>query len=199
MKHTLKTLVLLLLLSGISFAQTEWAIDKSHSKVGFSVIHMLIAEVDGIFKNFDGKIVSNDDSFENASVSLTVDINSVYTDNEKRDNHLKSDDFFNAEKYPKMTFVGKKFSKVDDKNYELVGDLTIRDVTKEVKLDVVLNGLITDPWGNRRAGFKLTGEVNRFDYGLKWNTVMEAGGLVVSENVTIKADIELIKQKTSNN
>jgi len=194
MKHILKTFVLLLVLTSINFAQTEWAIDKSHSKVGFSVTHMLIAEVDGIFKNFDGKIVTNGDSFENASVSLNVDINSIFTDNEKRDNHLKSDDFFNAEKYPEMTFVGKKFSKVDDKNYVLVGDLTIRDVTKEVKLDVVLNGQITDPWGNKRAGFKLTGEVNRFDYGLKWNTVMEAGGLVVSEAVTIKANIELIKQ-----
>jgi polyisoprenoid-binding protein YceI len=195
MKNSIKTLVLLLLFLSTNFAQTtEWAIDKSHSKVGFSVTHMLIAEVDGTFKNFDGKIVTEGESFENASISLTVDINSISTDNEKRDNHLKSDDFFNAEKYPEMTFVSKKFTKVDDKNYVLVGDLTIRDVTKEVKLDVVMNGLITDPWGNTRAGFKLTGEVNRFDYNLKWNKVMEAGGLIVGETVTIKANIELIKQ-----
>jgi len=194
MKHTLKTFVLLLVLTGINFAQTEWKFDKSHSNVGFSVTHMLIAETDGIFKTFDGKVTTQGESFENAEISLTVDINSVYTDNEKRDNHLQSNDFFNAEKYPNMTFTGRKFNKVDEKNYELLGDLTIRDVTKEVKLDVVMNGQITDPWGNIRAGFKLTGEVNRFEYGLKWSKVMEAGGLVVGETVTITANIELIQK-----
>ena len=200
MKHTLKTFALVLVLTSINFAQTEWAFDKSHSNVSFSVTHMLITETEGSFNTFDGKILTEDDSFENAEISLTVDLNSVDTDNEKRDNHLKSDDFFNTEKFPEMTFTSKKFNKVDDKNYELLGDLTIRDVTKEVKLDVVLNGFITDPWGNKRAGFKLTGEVNRFEYGLKWNKVMEAGGLVVSETVTINANIELIQQsKVSQN
>jgi polyisoprenoid-binding protein YceI len=200
MKHTLKTFVLLLVLTSINFAQTEWAFDKSHSNVSFSVVHMLISETEGTFKTFDGKVITEGDSFENAQISLTVDLNSVDTDNEKRDNHLKSDDFFNTEKFPEMIFKGKKFTKVDDKNYELLGDLTIRDVTKEVKLDVVLNGFITDPWGNNRAGFKLTGELNRFDYGLKWNKVMEAGGFIVSETVTINANIELIQQsKVSQN
>ena len=200
MKHTLKTFILLLVLTSINFAQTEWAFDKSHSNVSFSVVHMLIAETEGTFKTFDGKVITEGESFENAQISLTVDLKSVDTDNEKRDNHLQSDDFFNTEKYPEMTFKGKKFTKVDDKNYELLGDLTIRDVTKEVKLDVVLNGFITDPWGNKRAGFKLKGEVNRFDYGLKWNKAIEAGGMVVSETVTIKANIELIQQsKVSQN
>jgi polyisoprenoid-binding protein YceI len=194
MKQIIKTLVFLLVLTSTNFAQTEWAFDKSHSNVSFSVTHMLIAETEGTFKSFDGKVISDGDSFENAEISLTVDINSVDTDNEKRDGHLKSDDFFNTEKFPEMTFKSKKFTKLDDKNYELTGDLTIRDVTKEVKLDVVLNGTIVDPWGNTRAGFKLRGELNRFDYNLKWNKVMEAGGLVVSETVTILANIELIKQ-----
>jgi polyisoprenoid-binding protein YceI len=155
---------------------------------------MVIAETEGNFKSYEGKVVTKDDSFENAEISLAVDISSIDTDNEKRDAHLKSDDFFNAEKFPQMTFTSKSFTKVDDKNYELVGDLTIRDVTKEVKLDVVLNGTIVDPWGNTRAGFKLTGELNRFDYNLKWNKLMEAGGLVVGETVTINANVELIKQ-----
>ena len=194
MKHTLKTFAILLVLTSINFAQTEWAFDKSHSNVSFSVTHMLIAETEGVFKTFDGRILTENDSFENAEISLTVDINSIDTDNEKRDNHLKSNDFFNAEKYPEMTFISRKFNKVDDKNYELWGNLSIRGVTKEVKLDVVMNGLITDPWGNTRAGFKLSGELNRFDYGLKWSKVMEAGGLIVGETVTITANIELIQQ-----
>ena len=194
MRNTIKTLAILLLFVSTNFAQTEWAFDKSHSKVGFSVTHLLIAEVEGTFKNFEGKVVTNNDSFENAGITLKADINSIYTDNEKRDNHLKSDDFFNADKYPEMTFKSKEFKKIDDRNYELIGDLTIRDVTKEVKLDVVMNGLITDPWGNTRAGFKLTGELNRFDYNLKWNKALEAGGLVVGETVKIIANIELIKQ-----
>jgi polyisoprenoid-binding protein YceI len=155
---------------------------------------MVIAETEGTFKSYEGKVLTENDSFENAEISLTVDIGSIDTDNEKRDDHLKSDDFFNAEKYPQMTFKSKEFNKIEGKNWELIGDLTIRDVTKEVKLDVVLNGIITDPWGNTRAGFKLTGEVNRFDYNLKWNNIMEAGGLIVGETVTINANIELIKQ-----
>lgn len=200
MKNLLKTLALLLVFVSINFAQTEWAFDKSHSNVSFSVTHMLISEIEGDFRSFEGKIITEDDSFENAEISLTVDLNSIDTDNEKRDNHLKGDDFFNAEKYPKMTFTSKKFNKVNDKNYELWGDLTIRDITKEVKLDVVMNGIITDPWGNTRAGFKLSGELNRFDYGLKWNNLMEAGGLIVGETITITANIELIKQsKASKN
>lgn len=194
MKHLIKTFVFLLVVTSINFAQTEWAFDKSHSNVSFSVTHMVIAETEGTFRSYEGKVITDGDSFENAEISLTVDINSIDTDNEKRDGHLKSDDFFNAEKFPQMTFAGKKFNKVDGKNYELIGDLTIRDITKEVKLDVVLNGTIVDPWGNTRAGFKLSGELNRFDYNLKWNKVMEAGGLVVGETVTINANIELIKQ-----
>ncbi len=194
MRTTIKALAILLLFVSTNFAQTEWAFDKAHSKVGFSVTHMVIAETEGTFQSYEGKVVAENDSFENAEITLNVDISSIDTDNEKRDNHLKSDDFFNAEKYPEMTFKSRKFNKIDDKNWELIGDLTIRDITKEVKLDVVMNGVITDPWGNTRAGFKLTGELNRFDYNLKWNKIMEAGGLVVGETVTINANVELIKQ-----
>lgn len=174
-------------------AQTNWVIDKSHSKVGFSVTHLVISEVDGNFASYDGKVSSKGDDFEGASIEFSVDINSVDTDNKDRDNHLKSDDFFNAEKFPKMSFKSKSLKKVSGKNFKLVGDLTIRDVTKQVELDVIYNGTTVDPWGQTKAGFKITGEVNRFDYNLKWNTITELGGAVVGKEVTLKINLQLIK------
>lgn len=187
--------ILLFLTTSINFAQSNWKFDKSHSKIGFSVTHMIISETEGNFKEFDGSIIAKDDTFEGAKVDFSAEINSIDTDNEKRDNHLKSDDFFNAEKFPKLTFNSKSFTKVDGKKYKLIGDLTIRDKTKEVELEVKLNGTVKDPWGNTRAGFNLEGVVNRFDYDLKWNNLLETGGLVVGEDVTIIGKIELIKEK----
>ena len=195
MKTLKLTAVLLFLAISANFAQTSWAFDKSHSKIGFSVSHMVISETEGNFKEFDGSVSSEGDNFEGAKINFSADIKSIDTDNEKRDNHLQSDDFFNAEKFPKLIFKGKSFTKVDGKMYKLVGDLTIRDKTKEVELDVKLNGTVKDPWGNTRAGFNLEGEVSRFDFDLKWNTLLETGGLVVGEDVTILGKIELIKQK----
>lgn len=192
---TLKLLIALLFLSvSLTFAQTNWVFDKSHSKVGFSVTHLLITDVEGQFGEFEGTIVSSTDDFQNASINFSANISSIDTDNEKRDNHLKSEDFFNAEKYPKMTFKSKSFTKVDGKNYKLVGDLTIKDVTKEVSLDVKYNGTITDPRGNTKAGFSLEGVINRFDFNVKWNAAIETGGLVVSEDVTILAKLQLNKK-----
>ncbi|MBK7104884.1 MAG: YceI family protein [Ignavibacteriae bacterium] len=190
---TIKIAVMVFLLAGISFAQTNWGLDKSHSKIGFSVTHMIITETEGQFNSFDVKVVSKNDNFEDAQIDFSADVNSIDTDNEKRDAHLKGDDFFSAEKFPKMTFVGKSFKKVSDKNYKLVGNLTIRDVTKEVTLDVKYNGTVKDPWGNTKAGFKVSGEINRFDFGLKWNAALETGGLVVSEDVTLNINLELNK------
>jgi polyisoprenoid-binding protein YceI len=192
---TLKTLFALLFISvSISFAQTNWEFDKSHSKVGFSVTHLLITDVEGQFKSFEGKIVSPGDDFKDATVEFSADIASIDTDNDKRDNHLKSDDFFNAEKFPKMIFKSKSFTTVDGKTYKLVGDLTIRDVTKEVELDVKYNGMVKDPWGNTKTGFSLEGVINRFDFNLKWNSAIESGGLVVGEDVTISAKLQLVKK-----
>ncbi|MFH1197936.1 MAG: YceI family protein [bacterium] len=194
MKH-INSLILLLVLGASSFfAQTKWNIDKSHSNAGFTVTHLVISEVDGYFKNYEGSVETNGDDFTNAKIEFSFDIASINTDNEKRDNHLKSDDFFNAEKFPKMTFKSKSFKKVDGKNWKLVGDLTIRDVTKQVTLDVKNNGTVKDPWGNIKAGFKIYGVINRFDYNLKWNSMIEAGGLVVGEDVEIKINLELAKQ-----
>lgn len=192
---TLKLLFALLFLSAsLTFAQTNWAFDKSHSKIGFSVTHLLITDVEGQFKEFEGTIVSPTDDFQNSTINFSAEISSIDTDNEKRDNHLKSDDFFNAEKFPKMTFKSKSLTKVDEKNFKLVGDLTIRDVTKEVSLDVLYNGTVKDPWGNTKSGFTLEGVVNRFDYNLKWDAAIETGGLVVGEDVTILAKLQLIKK-----
>lgn len=195
MKSINSLITVFLFLAVSVFAQTNWTVDKSHSKVGFSVSHLVIAEVEGKFNNFDGNISTNGENFEDAKIDFTVDVNSIDTDNEGRDKHLKSDDFFNAEKFPKITFKGKSMTKVGDKKYKLIGDFTMRDVTKEIALDVKFNGTTKDPWGNIKAGFKITGEVNRFDYGLKWNKTVETGGLVVGDIVTLTINLELAKQK----
>jgi polyisoprenoid-binding protein YceI len=192
---TLKIAVLLFFTSSmLTFAQTNWAFDKAHSKIGFSVSHLVITDVEGNFKEFDASVTTDGDNWENAKIEFTAEIASIDTDNEKRDEHLRSDDFFNAEMYPQLKFVSKSFNKVDGNEYKLVGDLTIRDVTKEVELEVELNGTVVDPWGNTKAGFDLEGEINRFDYGLKWSKALETGGLVVGEDVEIIGKLQLMKK-----
>jgi polyisoprenoid-binding protein YceI len=192
---TLKIAVLLFFTSSmLTFAQTNWAFDKAHSKIGFSVSHLVITDVEGNFKEFDASVTTDGDNWENAKIEFTAEIASIDTDNEKRDEHLRSDDFFNAEMYPQLKFVSKSFKKVDGNEYKLVGDLTIRDVTKEVELEVELNGTVVDPWGNTKAGFDLEGEINRFDYGLKWSKALETGGLVVGEDVEIIGKLQLMKK-----
>lgn len=179
-----------------SMAQSNiWKTDNSHSNVKFSVTHLVVSDVEGNFKAYAGTIQSAKPDFTDAVIDFTVDIASINTDNESRDKHLKSDDFFNAEKYPQMKFKSTSFKKVSGNKYVLEGDLTIRDVTKKVKFDVVFGGIIKDPWGNTKAGFKATGAINRFDYNLKWNTLTEAGGAVVGKEVTITLNLEFAQQK----
>lgn len=185
----------LMLMVSYSFGQTEWKVDQSHSNINFNVTHLVISSVSGYFKNFDINVKSKDDSFKDAYIEFTADVKSINTGNDKRDEHLKSDDFFNADKFPKITFKSKSFKKVSGNKYKLTGDFTMRDVTKQVTLDVVFNGVVKDPWGNTKAGFKITGAVNRFDYNLKWNTMMEAGGAVVGKTVDITCNVELTKSK----
>lgn len=177
-------------------AQTNWSLDKSHSSVKFSVQHLVISEMEGSFKMFDGSVKApSATDFTNAKVNFTVDVNSINTDDEKRDGHLKSDDFFNAEKYPAMKFTSTSFKKVKGNMYTLEGDLTIRDVTKKVKFAVVYGGTVKDPWGNTKAGFKASGRINRKDFGLKWNAATEAGGAVVGDDVDMLINVELAQQK----
>ncbi len=190
----------MLLLSALTVAaesqsQTSWTVDNSHSQVMFTVSHLVISEVTGSFKSFSGSISATQSDFTDAKIEFTVDINSINTDNEMRDNHLKGEDFFNAGKYPSMVFKGKSFKKINGNKYQLSGDLTIRDVTKPIVLDVVYSGTVKDPYGNIKAGFKIKGTVSRFDYNLKWNALTEAGGAVVGEDVEITCNLELTQGK----
>lgn len=192
-----KTLFLLAMAAApfLATAQTKWNLDKSHSSVKFSVQHLVISETEGNFKVYDGSINSPSADFNNAQVNFTVDVNSINTDDEKRDAHLKGDDFFNAEKYPTMKFTSTSLKKVKGNMYTMEGNLTIRDVTKKVKFAVVYNGTVKDPWGNTKAGFKASGKINRKDYGLKWSATTEAGGAVVGDEVQMLINVEFAQAK----
>jgi polyisoprenoid-binding protein YceI len=184
---------LALTITGLASAQTKWAADKTHSSVAFSAVHMLISETEGEFKDFDVTVSSPADDFNGAEVNFTAKVASISTDNERRDNHLKSDDFFNAEMFPNLTFKGR-LTKSGDK-YTLTGDLTIRDVTKPVSFDVTYLGTVaSEKFKFTKAGFKLRGSINRYDYGLKYNAALETGGLVVGEIVEFTCKVELNKQ-----
>jgi polyisoprenoid-binding protein YceI len=193
-----KTLALTLgLLFGLSLttAQTTWKSDLSHSRVDFSVSHLVIAEVTGRFTQFEVTLQQGKEDFSDSKLEATIKTASINTDNEGRDKHLKSDDFLNAEKFPDLTFRSTSFVKTGKDTYKVTGNLTIRDVTKEVVLDTKYNGSVTDPWGNLKSAFKATASVNRFDYGVKWNKAIETGGLVAGDTISITLLIELGKQK----
>jgi polyisoprenoid-binding protein YceI len=174
--------------------KTKWNLDPTHSEIGFKVKHMMITNVSGSFGKFDAQVETNDLDFTTAKIEFTTDIDSITTSNTDRDNHLKSPDFFDAANYPQLKFVSTKFEKKDDENYVLQGDLTIRDVTKPVKFNVEFGGIGKDPWGNEKAGFTITGKINRTDYKLNWNAALETGGVLVSEEVKLQAEIQLVKQ-----
>lgn len=167
----------------------NWKIDSTHSEIAFKVKHMMISTVTGHFENFDATINTNDESFDNASVVFSAKIDSVNTKNKDRDTHLKSDDFFNSEKFPEMKFVSDSFD-----GQKLIGNLTIKDVTKKVELNAELNGIAVDPYGQTKAGFEIRGEINRKDFNLTWNAVTEAGSIVVSDKVKLVIDTQFIKQ-----
>lgn len=175
-------------------AVTKWVLDPAHTEVTFKVRHLMIANVTGNFKNFNSQAETNDDDFSDAKVVFTIETASVTTDNEQRDAHLKSDDFFNAEKYPEIKFESTGLKRKKDNEYELEGKLTIRDVTKIVKLDVEAGGVVVDAYGQTKAGFSLSGKINRKDFGLNWSAVTEAGGIVVSDEVKMMVEAQYIKQ-----
>ncbi|MFC5411452.1 YceI family protein [Larkinella bovis] len=180
----------LLLSSAAAFAQT-WTVDKAHAKVGFTVTHLMVSEVDGNFKTFDAKITSAKPDFTDAVVELTADVNSIDTDNERRDADLKSEKFFDAAKYPTLTFKSTSFKKVEGKKYKVTGDLTMHGVTKPVTLDVVLTGPVQHPMNKKDiAGFKITGELKRSDF----NIGPGMSTAVVSDEVTLRANAEFGKQ-----
>ncbi len=178
-----------------TFAQkTQWVFDKSHTNVRFAVAHMVIAEVDGSFSDFNGNVTTQGDGFENANINFTIEVKSIDTEDAKRDEHLRSGDFFDVDKYPTIKFESTRMDKVDDNNYTMTGNLTMLDVTKEVTLKVRYGGTIQDPWGNTKAGFKVKGTIDRTDWGLKYNSVMDTGGLLIGEDIDIVCNVELMKK-----
>ncbi|HWZ22374.1 MAG TPA: YceI family protein [Cytophagaceae bacterium] len=173
--------------------ETKWSIDQAHTEISFKLRHLMIAHVKGAFKTFDASIYTSDKDFTTVEIDLWIDASSIYTGDEKRDEHLRSVDFLDVKNYKQITFVSSSLSKPDlGENYELWGALTMIGITKNIKLEVQFGGIQNDPWGNEKAGFTVTGKINRNDWGLKWNTAMETGGLMVGEEVTISCEVELI-------
>jgi len=191
MKRILLILTIALLgISAVVANTPEWKVDKVHSNVMFTVSHLVISEVTGRFGDFNVKLMSSNEDFSDAGVEAVIQVNSINTDNEQRDGHLKSDDFFNAEKFPTMSFKAKSFKKVGERSYKITGDLTIRDVTKTVTFDATHLGTVKSQQMGTRTGWKATTTINRFDYNLKWNRAIETGGLVVGNEVTITLNLQ---------
>ena len=177
-------------------ATKKWTVDPVHSEIHFKIKHLMITSVTGSFDIFEANVETEEEDFMKAKVSFTADVNSISTGNEQRDGHLKGPDFFDTAKYPQIKFVATKYEPVDnDGSYELYGDLTIREVTKNIKLDVEFGGVVKDPYGNTKAGFSINGKIKRKDFDLKWDAVTEAGGVVVSDEVKIACEIQLIEQQ----
>lgn len=170
--------------------KTKWNLDVSHSEIGFKVKHMMISTVSGHFEDFNAFAETDNDSFEDAKFNFVATVDSINTKSKDRDAHLKSDDFFNAETFPELTFVSNTY----DGN-TLKGDLTIRDVTKEISLDVDFNGIAVDPYDQTKAGFELEGTINRKDFNLTWGAVTEAGSVVVSDTVKLSVHLQFIKEE----
>ena len=176
-------------------ATKNWALDPTHSEVQFKIKHLMITNVTGSFNIFTVTAQTEDEDFTKAKLSFTADVNSISTNNEQRDAHLKSADFFDAEKFPQIKFEATKTENVDnDGSYELYGNLTIRDVIQNIKLSVEFGGIAKDPYGNVKAGFTINGKINRKDFGLTWNAITEAGNIMVSDDVKIACEIQLIQQ-----
>lgn len=174
-------------------ATTNWAVDPTHSEVNFRVKHLMVSNVSGQFEKFDGTFETEGENFSNAKIDFTIDASSINTRNADRDAHLKGADFFDAEKFPKITFKATDSSKVGNDDFKLTGDLTIRDVTKSVTLNGEFGGIGQDPWGNTKAGFTISGKFNRKDFGLNWNAALETGGVLVSDEVKVHAEVQLVK------
>ncbi len=179
-------------MSTVTAVKTTWGLDTTHSEVQFKVKHLVIATVTGFFKKFNGTVESETEDYDGASVTFSLDVNSIDTNQADRDAHLKSADFFAADQYPTLDFNGT-LNKVSGNDYKLTGDLTIRGTTKKVEFSVEFGGIMVDPWGNTKAGFEINGKINRKEFGLNWNAITEAGGMVVSEEVKIHINAELAK------
>jgi polyisoprenoid-binding protein YceI len=174
--------------------KSNWAIDPTHSEIGFKVKHMMFTNVSGKFTQFEAAIENEDEAFATSKINFSADVNSVDTANADRDNHLRGADFFDVEKFAKLTFNSTSILKVNEGEYKINGDLTIKDVTKSITLEAEYSGLMKDPWGNTKIGLSLNGKINRKDFGLTWNAALETGGVLVGEDIKLAAEVQFVKQ-----
>ncbi len=172
----------------------KWSIDPTHSEIRFKVKHLMISTVTGQFNKFDANVETDGEDFCSAKISFSADINSIDTNNEQRDAHLRTGDFFDAENHPTLTFTSSKMIKLDEENYKVEGEISMRGVSKPITLDVEFGGVAQDAWGNTRAGFSLSGKLNRKDFGVSFSMLTETGGIALGEEVKIHADVQFIKQ-----
>ena len=171
---------------------TKWVLDLAHSELMFKVKHLMISNVKGVFKKFSAEMDGED--FTQSKINVTIDAASITTNDDQRDGHLKNADFFDVENHKEISFQGTSFKQLNDEKYLLKGMLTIKGISKEVELDVEFGGINKDPWGNEKAGFSLNGKINRKDWGLNWNAALETGGVLVSDEVKISAEVQFVKQ-----
>ena len=174
--------------------KTKWVIDPMHSEILFRVKHLMISNVKGEFRRFSGEI--DGDDFSSSEININIDATSIFTNEDRRDSHLRSADFFDVDNYPELTFRGLSLEKVDDENYKLNGLLTIKGITHDVSLDAEFGGINKDPLGNEKAGFSVNGTINRKNFGLTWNAALEAGGVLVGDDVKISADVQFVKMES---
>jgi len=177
--------------------KTKWIIDPTHSELGFKIRHLMITNVSGAFNNFSGEVETIDSDFSSAEIALTAEVASISTNNEQRDGHLRSSDFFEMEKFPELTFKSTGIEKSGSDDYILNGELKLKGISKPVKLNVEFTGLTKDPWGNEKAGFVVSGKINRSDWGMNFNSSLETGGVLLSDEVRISSEIQLVKQVVS--
>ncbi|SRR6266496_1751389 len=175
-------------------AITKWIIDPTHSEIHFKVRHLMVSWVTGNFKRFNATLETRGDDITTAKVHFAADVDSISTNNEQRDAHLRTGDFFDADNHPQLIFEGDKLEKIDDENYKLHGTLTMRGKSKKVVLNVEYGGITQDPWGNTRTGFSISGKINRKDFGVSFGMVTETGGALLGEDVTINANAEFVKE-----
>ncbi len=173
---------------------TKWALDPTHSELQFKVKHLMISTVTGQFNKFSGTVETKEDDFTTAKIDFAAEIDSISTNNEQRDAHLKNGDFFDAASHPQLTFKSEKLEKITADEYKLHGTLTMRGTSKKINLDVEFGGVTVDPWGNTRAGFTITGKINRQDFGVSFGAVTETGGLLLGDEVKIIANAQFVKQ-----
>ena len=178
-------------------ATTKWVLDPTHSELGFKIKHLMISSVSGSLKSFQAEVETESADFTTSHISLSADMASISTNNDQRDAHLRNSDFFEVEKYPELKFTSTKLDRLDNDTFALFGDLALKGVTKPVKLNVEFNGVTKDPWGGERAGFLVTGKINRSDWNINFNAALETGGVVLSEEVRITGEIQLVKQAVS--